>query len=174
MSLFLVIFGIASRFLPHPSDTTPITAIILFASAYLGFRYSAFILFAAMIVTDIFIGFYDWRIMLAVYGSFALAGVIGLFMRKKRTAGLVFSATFISSSIFFLITNWAVWQFGSMYAHSFAGLVESYAMGLPFFRNSLMGDLFYSGFLFGAYELASSAVLNFKQRRIFRRNQAKV
>ena len=40
-----------------------------------------------------------------------------------------------------------------MYEQTFRGLMQSYEMGLPFFRNTLLGDLFYVALLFGAYEL---------------------
>jgi len=33
-------------------------------------------------------------------------------------------------------------------------LINCYVMAIPFFRNSLLGDLFYTGVLAGAYEAA--------------------
>jgi hypothetical protein len=38
-----------------------------------------------------------------------------------------------------------------MYSKDFTGLMSSYALGLPFFWNTLAGDLFYSAVLFGIY-----------------------
>jgi hypothetical protein len=63
------------------------------------------------------------------------------------------TASLISSLAFFLITNFAVWAFFSWYPHTFAGLVSCFTLALPFFRNTLLGDLVYSGIFFGAYEL---------------------
>ena len=160
----LIVFGVASRFLPHAWNFTPITAIALFASAYLGARYSLAAMFSILFISDLFIGFYQWQIMIAVYGSFALAGLIGCLMKGKKSVGLVFIGTIGSSLAFFLITNWAVWQFGAMYEHSFAGLFQSYVMALPFFRNSLVGDLFYTGAFFGGFEMARHLAFNLKSR----------
>ncbi|MEK7185550.1 MAG: DUF6580 family putative transport protein [Patescibacteria group bacterium] len=160
VSLAIISVGIASRLLPHPWNTTPVTAIAIFSSAYLGFRYSFAIFLAIMFVTDIFLGFYQWQIMLAVYGSFATAALIGLFLRKKKTVGLILVSALSSSVLFFLITNWAVWQFGTMYEHSLTGLFQSYFMALPFFRNSLLGDIFYTSLLFGVFEVSRSFVVN--------------
>ncbi len=154
MAVFLVILGIASRLLPHAANFTPVTAIALFASAYLGLRYSLVIFLAVMLVADAFIGFYSWQIMLAVYGSFALSSAIGFFLQKHKRALPIFFGALGSSLLFFLITNWAVWQFGTLYSHTPAGLLESYVMALPFFKNSLAGDLFYSAVLFGVFELS--------------------
>lgn len=152
--LFLIAMGITCRLLPHPWNTTPITAIVLFSSAYFGFHYSLISFLGIMFITDAFIGFYQWQIMLSVYGSIILAGIIGLSMKKKQTVGLILLSTLGSSLIFFIITNWAVWQFGTMYPHSISGLFQSYLMAIPFFKNSLAGDILYSGLLFGAYKLS--------------------
>ena len=148
----LVVLGVASRLMPHIWNTTPVTAILLAASVYLGWRYSFAAMFAIMLISDAFIGFYQWQIMVAVYGSFGLACLIGFLIQKHKTAGTVLLGTVGSSVLFFLITNWAVWQFGAMYVHSWAGLMNSYTMALPFFRNSFIGDLFYTTTFFGAIE----------------------
>lgn len=147
--LLLIAFGVISRFLPHASNFTPITAIVLFASAYLGVRYSLLGLLGIMLLSDIFIGFYHWEIMLAVYGSFALSALIGSYIRTQNAKTVIVSSL-SSSLLFFLITNWAVWQFGAMYERSLSGLIQSYIMALPFFKNSLAGDIIYTSVLFGA------------------------
>jgi hypothetical protein len=40
-----------------------------------------------------------------------------------------------------------------MYPRSFSGLMECYLLAIPFFRNTILGDLFYTGVFFGSYEL---------------------
>ncbi len=158
----LVALGVVGRLMPHAANTTPITAIALFISAYFGIRYSIPIIICLMLVSDFFIGFYSLSIMLSVYGSLIVAGLLGAFLQKGKTFNSTFTLTISSSLIFFLVTNWAVWQFGTMYEHSFSGLMQSYLMAIPFFKNSLVGDIFYSGLLFGVYELCS---LLYRSRR---------
>ncbi|TSA45434.1 hypothetical protein D4R52_02475, partial [bacterium] len=102
---------------------------------------------------DIFIGFYNPSIMAAVYLSFLLSGLLGLWIKKNKTAGRVVSAAIFASVQFYLITNFAVWAFGTMYPHTLAGLLASYANAIPFFRNTLAGDLFYTGAMFSLYEM---------------------
>jgi hypothetical protein len=152
LSIAFVLFGVLSRILPHAWNFTPLAAIALFSGSYLGLRYSLMTTFAAMYIGDVFIGGYQWQIMLAVYASFALIGVIGWYL-KKVSVGTVASSALISSLLFFAISNWAVWQFGTMYDHTFAGLMQCYTLAIPFFKNTVAGDLFYSGLLFGGYEL---------------------
>ncbi len=154
----LVAFGVISRFLPHPWNFAPIASIALFSGVYLGKRYALITPVLAMLLGDIFLGFYEWKLMLAVYGSFALAGLIGVLIRKHKNVQTVLAGSLSASILFFLITNFAVWQFTPWYPKTLAGLVQNYALALPFFRGTLLGDLFYTGFLFGAYELITAWV----------------
>lgn len=148
----LITLGIAARLLPHPANFAPIGAVALFGGIYLTRRYSMILPLIAMFISDIFIGFYTWQIMASVYISFALTGLIGLWVRKNKKLSTVVGGTVLGSILFFLITNFSVWAFGTMYTHDFSGLTQSYIMAIPFFRNSLLGDLFYVGLLVGTYE----------------------
>ena len=152
--LLLVILGLTARLLPHTANFTPIFAIAMFGALYLPKKYALIIPLAAMFVSDIFIGFYSWQIMLAVYSSFAFMGAIGLLVRKNKKFSTVLGGTLLGSILFFLITNASVWAFGTMYMHNFAGLMQSYTMAIPFFKNSLFGNLFYVGILVGGFEFA--------------------
>ena len=153
--VLLIILGIVCRFLPHPANFAPIGAIALFGAIYLPSRWSLFITLPAMFVSDIFIGFYSWPIMVAVYSSFILMAIIGSHIKKNKKFHTILGGTLLGSILFFLITNWAVWAFGSIYTHNFSGLLQSYHMAIPFFRNSLLGDFFYTFVLIGGIELVN-------------------
>jgi hypothetical protein len=154
VSVLLVFIGVIGRLIPHVPNLTPMMAIALFSTTYLGLRYSLFVFVSTMFVADIVIGLYQWQIMLAVYACFMTAAGIGLWIKKYKSISVIAIGTVASSLLFFLVTNWAVWQFSGMYEHSRAGLWQCYIMALPFFRNSLVGDLLYTGIFFGVYELA--------------------
>ena len=154
MAYFLILAAAILRLLPHAPNFAPITAIALFGGTYLRNKKLAIIIpLAAMLVSDIFIGFYDFKIWLSVYLSFAISGLLGLWLRKRKDTGNVMGATLAASIQFFTITNFAVWAFGTMYPHTAEGLLASYVNALPFFRNTLYGDFFYVGVMFGLYEL---------------------
>jgi len=148
----LILLGIICRFLPHPANFAPIVAIAIFGALYLPKKWSVILPLAAMFASDIFIGFYTWQIMLSVYFSFILIAGIGLLVRKNKKFHTILGGTLLGSVIFFLLTNFAVWAFGTMYLHNLSGLIQSYYMALPFFRNSLLGDIFYTAILVGGYE----------------------
>ena len=41
-----------------------------------------------------------------------------------------------------------------MYPQNLQGLLQGYVAGLPFFRNTLTGDILYTALLFGGFALA--------------------
>ncbi len=121
IAIALVAFGVATRFLPHLWNFTAVTAIALFATNYLGAKWS----------------------MPTVF----------------RILGLSISG----SLIFFFITNTAVWFFETMYPANLSGLIASYVAGIPFLKNAIVGDMWYTFALFGVYE---SAIYLAKQKSL--------
>jgi len=141
------------RLVPHPPNFSPIAAMALFSGAYLPRRGLAFVApLGAMLVSDAVLGFHAG--MPVVYGSLALIVALGWLLSSRRTAGRIALAAISSSLLFYLVTNFAVWMFGDMYPKTIAGLAACYAAALPFFQNSLAGDLFFSMVLFGGFALA--------------------
>ncbi len=150
----LLAVGVGGRLLPHLPNATPLIAIALVSSVYMGKRWSLILPVAALAISDILIGLYDWRIMLSVYGSIALVGLLSWAGRKWKGVVPLFFTLVGSSLLFFLVTNAAVWAFSPWYEKTTAGLLYAYTLGLPFWRNMLAGDLVYSVLLFGIFEAA--------------------
>jgi len=156
--LFAVGISIAARLLPHPPNFTPIAALALFAGVYAS-RVSKWYLLlplGVMLVSDMFIGFYEWRIMAMVYTSFFIIGLGGLLIRKYKNVGTIMLGALGASFLFYLATNFAVWAFTGMYAPTLDGLMLSYAMAIPFFKFTVLGNALYVGVFFGIYEFATS------------------
>ena len=152
------ILSIVARLLPHPANFTPMAALALFAGVYAS-RVSKWYLLAplaAMLVSDVFVGFYEWKTMAVVYGSFFAIGLLGLLVLKYKNAGTIALGMLTGSILFYLTTNFAVWLFSGMYSPTLDGLLLSYYMAFPFFKFTLLGDLFYVSAFFGIYELATS------------------
>lgn len=149
----IITIGALSRLIPHPANFTPIAAVAIFGGTYLGKKQAIIIPLLAMIVSDLFIGFDSGLMRLTVYGCFLISVFIGFWLKKHRTFGNIALGSLASSLMFFFITNFAVWAFSGMYTHTFFGLTQCYFLAIPFFRNTLLGDLFYTGVFFGGYEL---------------------
>jgi len=93
-----------------------------------------------------------------VYGSFLLIVLLGQrAQRIGQRGGILWKQivflSMASSVLFFLITNFGVWVSGTMYPKTIQGFWECYVMGLPFFRNTIVGDLGYNLVFFGSYAL---------------------
>ncbi|TSC56913.1 MAG: hypothetical protein Greene041639_76 [Parcubacteria group bacterium Greene0416_39] len=156
--LLIAIGTITVRLLPHMPNFTPMGALALFVGVYLAKAHKAALLLPllAMFLSDLFIGFYDAKLMAVVYGSFLSYGVIGMLVVKQKNAQTVLLGSIGGAVIFYLTTNFAVWAFSSWYPHTLSGLMLSYTLALPFFKYTLLGDVFFSALFFGAYEFAKT------------------
>ena len=164
VGILLVALIVAARLLPHAPNFTPVAAVGLFAGVYFKKAWAPLLPLLGMLLSDFFIGGYGVRGMMVVYGSFALTFLIGkiiargdLFASRGRFGAKtvrILGGAVASAVLFFLITNNVFLYTPALYPHDFSGLMASYVAGLPFFRWQILGDLFYSGMLFGVYELA--------------------
>jgi len=155
----MILAAAFSRLLPHPANVAPITAMALAGGVYLDKRFALVIPLAALLITDWFIGYYP--ILFFVYGSFIAIGLIGLWLKSHKRPFPVLGATLFSSLLFFVVTNFGVWIMGpEMYPKTWGGLVECFVAAIPFFRNTVLGDLVYTGVLFGIFELITYLARN--------------
>ena len=149
----MILAAAASRLIPHPPNVASVTAVALFGGAYLPRKWLAFLVpVVALLLSDLIIGFYSH--MESVYGSFAVVVCIGLWLRGRCRAPAIAAAALASSTLFFLVTNFSVWFWGSSYPRTAAGLLACYVAAIPFFRNTLIGDALYTTVLFGGLALA--------------------
>ena len=134
--LSMIVLAVITRLLPHPPNVAPIAGMALFAGYSFSDKRMAFLLpLLCMFITDIFLGFH--MIMPFVYLAFMGISYMGI-NSKKIGNGTIFG----SSLLFFLVTNLGVWYLG--YPNTFAGLVSCYTLALPFFVNTIVGDLFFT------------------------------
>jgi len=153
--IVLAIIGVAAlfRFLPHPPNFVPLTAIALFAGAYITDKRLAFLIpIGAMFISDAIIGFHST--MLFVYASLIAMVGIGMLLQNRKRVLPVAIATLSGAILFFIVTNFGVWTMGTMYPKTIDGLIACYVAAIPFFRNALTGDIVYVTLLFGSYALA--------------------
>jgi hypothetical protein len=171
----MILLAALSRLIPHPANFAPVGGMALFGAAYYSKRYWAYIIpMVSMWISDLilnnvvyaayfdrFVWFYSGSLF--TYGAFVLIVLMGSFTLKKvRVPNLLFSALG-ASVVFFLVSNFGVWFSGTMYPKDFGGLMACYTAGIPFFKNTVLGDMFYTGVLFGAFEWS---MLRFPQLRL--------
>jgi hypothetical protein len=170
----LIVAGVAGRFLIETPNFKPIAALALFGGFY--FRKPSFAVAAVMLMmclSDFRIGSYSLPLMIAVYLSLALSVWLGFEIRRRSSSGQIgwqqavgfAGASIIMSIMFFVLTNSAVWWTSAWYPATLIGLGECYSAGLPFFRWTVQGDLFFTVMTVGSYAAVRSFV-NLSSRSI--------
>ena len=152
----LVALCVAVRLTEHAANFAPVRAAALFAGFWFARRSVALLLpLAAMGISDAVIGTYHVGIMAVVYAAMVFPVVWRTVLRRRLTVARVGLCAVSGSVVFFVSTNLAVWMFSPLYERTLAGLAQCYVAALPFFRNSLCGDVVWSAVLFGVYVLAT-------------------
>ena len=146
-ALVLIVLGILGRTVFHLGDNIEfVTVSTLLAASFLGFRWALVVPLAIMFISDLIIG--NNLIFLFTWSAYPITGLLGFFFlqNKKNVVSHILTATLmgvISSIIFFLWTNFGVWALDTfaMYPDNLSGLLDSYIMGIPFFKANLYGNL---------------------------------
>jgi len=164
--MFALLFAlcVASRLIDHPENFVAVGAAAMFAGWRMKNRMLAFAApVLGMLVSDMFLGFYQLPLILVVYSSMVIPVWLGSLVSRSWKLRLIPFAC--ASGLFhFVFVNYAVWHTSSMYEKSVAGLLTCYAAGVPFSLNKLGGDIFWSAILFGLF--AGYTALSESQSRL--------
>jgi hypothetical protein len=149
-----------SRLIPHPANFTAIMAVALFGGAKFKSKPIAVVgPLIVMLITDTIIGYYS--LMPFVYGCIVVTAVIGTTIGRKSNPLFVIGGSLVSSVLFFLVTNATVWYHNPQFSQDSSGLIACYIYAVPFFKNQLIGDLFFNFILFGSYRLVKARIPSF-------------
>lgn len=166
--IFIILIAIAAlyRIVPgRPYGFAPHIAMALFAGAIIKDRKWAFALpLFSMVLSDVIYevlysmgysqmqGFYEGQF--TNYVLFALITIVGFFIKKPTVLNVLVTSV-VAPTVYFFFSNFLVWSSGSglQRPKTWDGLMMSFADGLPFYKNSLYGTLFFSAVFFGGYYL---------------------
>lgn len=160
MIYLIILFAVLTRFIPHMPNLAPVTALAIFGAVYLPKKQALVIPLAVRVISDIFLGFFSWPLMVAVYASHLVGFGLGLWVKKSSTDfsgrfAKLFGSAVVSALVFFLVTNFAFFYAPQEYAHNLSGVLLAYYNGLPFLRGTLVGDTAYTLALAVAFEGAT-------------------
>ncbi len=161
----LVLFAILSRYVvASHHDWLNFTAVggsLLFFGARRSLR-QMFLPVIALAGMDYFMTTYvygypfhaqDYLVTWAWYAAVIVLG--NLLLRSRQSAARVVAAVVLSSTSFFLASNFVAWSvLPGIYPHTFSGLMSAYVAGLPFYRNDLLSTTLVAGLAFGLPALA--------------------
>ena len=167
----IILCAALSRIIPHPMNFAPLGAMALFGAAYFGKRGAGLLwVMIAWFASDLILNNFVYSTQsgfslftsgaIYIYGSIALIFVLGKLLFKKITIARMLTGSISASIVFFVISNFGVWMQGTLYPMNWGGFVACYSAAIPFFQNTVTGDLMYSGLLFVAYEKLFRQQLN--------------
>jgi hypothetical protein len=171
--IFLVGIVLAAglaRLVDHPPNVTPIAAMALFGGACFRNRRMAYLLpLAAMLLSDLILGFTRYRMITmlgiqpVVYACIMASTALGQLIRDRRSPLQVGSAALAGSLLFFVVTNFAVWVAGHGYPLTGSGLVDCYVNAIPYFGNTLVGDMAFTTILFSGLALLENRLPSMRE-----------
>lgn len=167
--LSIIIFSTILRILlpfqwSFPVNFSPLDAIALLSGAYCSKRVSGFfICLISVWVGDIFINriyFSHWSLFYPgfywQYSGYLLISLIGSLLRHRLSLINLIFASLTSSILFFMISNFGVWFSGFLYPLTLNGLTDCYIAAIPFFKNTILSDLFFCIIFFTVFSLIKS------------------
>jgi len=143
---YLVFFGIIlalARIIPHPPNFSPVIASAIMAPLLIKDRmFGMAIPILAMFVSDIIIGFHPYQTV--IYITLISISLISPMSKNYKLLGFMAVG---GSLWFFITTNFAVWFIWDYYPKTFEGLISCYILAIPFFQNTLISTLLFTGLL---------------------------
>jgi hypothetical protein len=157
--LFAVAVRLAIPFMQtHPWHFTPVAASLLFFGAR-GSRRQLWVPVSLLALSDVVLSkfVYHYAVdtsQLVSWVWYAAIVLLGTRLHNHEKPLWIGGAALASPVSFFLISNFAAWATMDIYPKTFAGLMTSYTLGLPFFKNDLIGTLFFSAVFFAVPAVA--------------------
>ncbi len=131
--IYLGIFVFCSRFIKVMPNFSVVGSFGFFQSNFLIFMIQ--IMVYDLLVSGLYLGF------VFTYLGFASYWLLGRLAKNNVKKQMLFLP--IASLTFFLLSNFGVWWY--WYPRNLIGLMSCYSLALPFYRNTLFGDLFFGG-----------------------------
>jgi hypothetical protein len=164
--VLFILLAAFTRLIPHAPNFTAIGALALFGGAYFADKkWAIAVPLLALYLSDIALNtllyraYYPGLSFLVpspwIYGAVLGIVLLGHALLRRPAVPTVLVSSLTASTLFFLVTNLAVWIDSAMYPRTLSGLLLCYEAALPFFGNTLAGDLVYSTVLFGGFALLS-------------------
>ncbi|MCR4280195.1 MAG: hypothetical protein NUV82_02075 [Candidatus Komeilibacteria bacterium] len=141
VAAFMLLIIFVGRLWLHPPNFTPLGAIAVLAAFYLPKKIGWLVVPAILLMTDLWLGFYNPGLQLVVYASFLFYWLGGLWSARTNSPLKILSVGIVSGLLFFITTNGMVWLTTGYYGSGIEGLMAAYVAGLPFLRNMIIGDL---------------------------------
>lgn len=155
---------IISRLIPHPPNFTATLACLVLGGVLLNLRIVFPLLMASFWISDLAINNILYAKENFIWFSSGFSYLMGIYFLiyflnrylniQANQSGSITLSIIASSTIFFILSNLVVWMNSSTYSSDWSGLMTCYLMAIPFYGNEVLGSLFYSILIWGAFWLS--------------------
>ena len=172
VALFLIVLATLYRLLPTLdlglSNFSPVMAIAFCGAVYFRDRRMWAVPFIALALSDFYINWYyakeygfTWPVsgVIARTACFGVALLLGAWVAKRKSWLNLLNGALLGAIAFYIVTNTQSWVVDAFYAKTLAGWWQALTVGHPeypptvfFFRNTLGGDLMFTGLFAGIME----------------------
>ena len=172
VAVTLIVLAALSRLLPTIDQSlanfSPVMAIAFCGAVYFRKRWMWLVPFIALGLSDAYLNHYyakeygfTWPVsgFIARSACFAGALFIGAWIAKRKSWLNLLNGALLSAILFYIVTNTQSWAADAFYAKTLAGWWQALTVGHPeypptvfFFRNTLFGDLMFTGLFAGLME----------------------
>lgn len=166
--LVATLFRVAGTMDMALSNISPVMALAFCGAIYFKDRRLWLVPFIALTLSDLYINWFyereyghEWNLsgFLARTACFAAALWIGSWISQRKSWLWLLNGTLLGAILFYLVTNTQSWLTDAFYAKTLAGWWQALTVGHPeypptiyFFRNTLFGDLLFTGLFAGLME----------------------
>ncbi len=172
VAVILIVLATLYRLLPTMdfslSNFSPVMALAFCGAVYFRNRWMWLVPFAALSLSDLYINWFyareyghtwPWSGFIARTLCFAAAIALGAWVAKRKSWLWLLNGSLLGAILFYLVTNTQAWLADPFYAKTLAGWWQALTIGHPeypptiyFFRNTLFGDLMFTGLFAGIME----------------------
>jgi hypothetical protein len=160
LALLLIALGVLCRLGPVFSHYAyfgvPMAAVALYAGARLPRRWAVAVPLVVLLLSDLYIDpnhayRFDYASRLTTYTFFGLFALVGAYLPRRAGVPTWLLAAGLGETAFWLVSNFAVWaeSGGLVRDHNLAGLMQTYADAVPFYRAALEASLIATAALLG-------------------------
>lgn len=177
VAVVLILLATAYRLLPTVdqslSNFSPVMAVAFCGAVYFRRRLMWLVPFLALALSDLYINHfyareygYSWPLSGYIARSLCIVAVLalGAWVARRKSWLWLLNGSLLGAILFYLVTNTQSWFSDPFYAKTVAGWWQALTTGHPeypptilFFRNTLFGDLMFTGLFAGVMEWMARA-----------------
>ncbi|MBA4188442.1 MAG: hypothetical protein C0467_10595 [Planctomycetaceae bacterium] len=144
----------------QPWNLSIIGALSLFVAARLKFTQAFLFVVLAVVAKDAAVyfalGMEPYPLNWVLFLGYVAVGYA--FLRGTDSPTRIGATALGAGLLFFVVSNFISWlEQAAPYGYSLEGLANCYVAAVPFYRGTILGDLLFTGVLFGAHAVLSQA-----------------